>query len=344
MEGALRPALAAIAAGQYGLFRRQQAIVGGYSPEEIRARLGRRGDWLALRRGVYLPQQQWERGGDTERAWWVDVAAHLEMTLPHLLSHDSAARGLGIPIVAARSQLTHVTRAGVGGSRTRHGVKHHLGREHPADVALREGIPMTGPARTALDLAREHGFATGVVAVDAVLHRGTGHRAFEQELARMTSWPHVRTCRAAFEFADGRAESPGESLTRILLGELGWGPLDLQFPIPVRGGVRWCDLRIGRHIVEFDGKVKYVPRALGGVAELDAWEVAWNDRIRDTDVSSLGLGISHVTWGDLFAGREATKVRLLKEEAATRLRFGRELPEELSRFAASHPRRTAPAA
>jgi hypothetical protein len=234
--------------------------------------------------------------------------------------------------------LSHLTRQGVGGSRTHHGVKHHLGRELPARVLTVHDIAVTGLARTSLDLAREHGFSAGVVAIDHELRAGVVLREFEQELARMTSWPYVRTARAALAFGDPGAESVGESLTRVLLAELGWEHLETQFPVPVAGGLRWCDLRHGRHVVEFDGAVKYRPIAEGGVSRVDAAEVAFRDRQRDTDIGQLGLGISHVTWRDLFSGRTAAKARLRREEALTRDRYGDRLPEQLVRFAAAHRR------
>lgn len=344
MDHTLRPRLMAIAASQYGVFTRRQALAAGYSPDEIRARTRRDGPWVVVRRGAYLPVEQWEIGDEEDRWWWRDVAAHLMMTRPHLVSHDSAARAHRIPMLLPDRPLSHITRAGVGGSRTRHGVKHHLGRELPAAVVTSQGLAVTGLARTALDLGREHGFAAAVGAIDAVLRRGISHRAFELELARMTSWPQVTTARAALAFADPGAESLAESLTRILLAELGWEPVQTQWPVPAgRSGVRWCDLRFGRHVVEFDGKLKYVARRDGGVAEIDAAEVAWRDRRRDTEITTAGLGISHLTWHDLFAGREAAKVRLRREEAATRQRFGTELPDHLVRFALAHPRSWRPA-
>ena len=338
MDHTLRPGLMAVASTQQGLFTRRQALEAGYAADEVRARTHARGPWQVVRRGVYLPVERWKSGSDSDQWWWRDVAAHLLMTQRHLLSHDSAARGLGIPRLRPAQPLSHITRAGVGGSRTRHGVKHHLGRELPATSASRDGIVMTGAPRTALDLAREHGFAAGVAAIDAVRHQGTSLRAFELELARMTSWPYVCTCRSALAFSDSGAESVGESLTRILLAEMGWGPIVTQFPVPARDGVRWCDLRVGRHVVEFDGRIKYVDRVDGGFAEGDPAEVAWRDRQRDTEVTTHGLGISHLTWHDLFAGREAAKARLRREAAATTLRFGTELPDHLSRFAETHPR------
>jgi hypothetical protein len=335
----LRPALTGQAEQQWGLFTRGQALAVGYSEEEVRARLGsRRPAWHSVRRGVYVTAARAAGASDQERLWWKDVAAHLTMRHHHVLSHDSAARALDIPMLDPRTGLSHMTREGVGGSRTHHGVKHHLGRELPARVLWVGEVPVTGRARTALDLTREHGFSAGVVAMDDVLRGGATLREFELELARMTSWPYVRSSRAALAFADAGSESVGESLTRVLLAELGWERAETQFPVPVAGGVRWCDLRVGRHMVEFDGAQKFRHVTDGGFATGDPADVAFRDRQRDTDIGQLGLGISHVTWRDLFAGRAAAKARLRREEALTRERYGSALPEELARFAREHRR------
>jgi len=127
----------------------------------------------------------------------------------------------------------------------------------------------------------------------------------------------------------------------VLLSELGMGRAETQFPVPVGNRVRWCDLRVERQVVEFDGFVKFLQEADGGVATEDPSLVAFRDRQRDTQIGQLGLGISHVTWHDLFAGRAAAKVRLRREVALTRDRFGTDLPEELVRFAREHPRQRA---
>ncbi len=277
MRSGLHPSLIAAAAAQQGLFTRRQALAAGHSLGDIRARIATRaGDWHVVRRGVYIDAELWRAASDTEQWWWRDVAAHLLMERAHLLSHDSAARGLGLPLLRGETDLSHITRVGVGGSRARHGVKHHLGRELPADVVERDGIPMTGLARTALDVGREHGFKpVGWCWIEAALRRGVPHREFERELALMTSWPYVCTCRSALAFANAGAESPGESLVRILLAEMGVLDVETQFAVPVPGGVRWCDLRVGRHVVEFDGKVQVRARAAGRLRRRRSTEVAF---------------------------------------------------------------------
>lgn len=340
-DGLFRPELAALATRQFGVALRRQAVAAGYGSAELR-RLISSGRWVTIRRGAYVPAVLWETL-DQEEQWWLrDVAAHLTMVTPHVLSHDSAVRGLGLPMLHPLEWLTHITRPGVLGSRTEHGVRHHLGTVAPRLVEV-GSVTTTGLARTGLDMAREHGFKAGVVVLDEVKRRGTPDLELIRELALMRSWPGVTTARAAHAFADARAESPGESLLRVLVAELGIGEVDCQFPVLLGGGVVWGDLRVGCHLFEFDGRLKYVPVAEGGLAGMSPTEVVWAEKLRERDLLEVGLGLSRVFWDDLMGATAwaATSRRLRDDYARTVARFGRALPEHLARFASAHPRRTA---
>ena len=149
----LRPGLVALSSRQGGLFTYAQSLTQGYTSDEVRRLVRRGGPWVAVRRGVYATRETWERCSVRD-AWWLrDLAAHLAMDLPHVLSHDSAAEALGLPLVGVPRTLSHVTRRGVTGSRSEHGVKHHLGRKVPGDLVVTRGVVVTGWARTSLDLA-----------------------------------------------------------------------------------------------------------------------------------------------------------------------------------------------
>ena len=168
----MRPQLQAHADRQGGVVTRRQAKDAGYTERELRTLTAVDGPWVAVRRGAYVERATWQALDPFEgRARMRDVAAHLTMTTPHLMSHDSAARALGLPLLRPKRELVHVTRHGVGGTRTEHGVKHHmtqLGLLNTREVA---GMPVTGMARTAVDVAREHGYVSGTVACDAALER-----------------------------------------------------------------------------------------------------------------------------------------------------------------------------
>lgn len=329
----MRPDLTVYADRQRGLVTRRQALVAGYDEHEIRRMTTDTGPWLVVRRGVYIERELWEGLGPYDaRPALRDRAAQLAMSVPHVLSHDSAARAHGLPMLRPRVELSHVTRPGVGGSRTRFGVKHHLSQVMPPIVEV-GGLHVTGLARVALDLGREHGFNAGVVACDGVLRRGVTRTDLETELEGMWCWPNITRSREAVVYADPGAESVGESLSRILLDELGLGPVETQFAVRLPTGTVWCDMRIGCHVFEFDGRVKYRRPEQGGLADRPADEVVWDEKKRERLICAEGLGLSRIIWEDLWgAARERTKARLLADYRLSATRFGTVLPEHLAAY------------
>ena len=96
---------------------------------ELRTLTAVHGPWVVVRRGVYAERELWDSmNGYDEHARLRDLAVHLTAKADHVMSHDSAARALGIPMLRPKHELSHLTREGVGGSRTERGVKHHLTR------------------------------------------------------------------------------------------------------------------------------------------------------------------------------------------------------------------------
>jgi hypothetical protein len=153
----------------------------------------------------------------------------------------------------------------------------------------------------------------------------------------MSHWPGVINARSAAELADPRAENAGESLARLLVLELGLGEVEPQFALRLHGRTVWVDLRVGCHGFEFDGRLKYRPRAEGGLAERPAEEIVWDERRREHEICAVGLGMSRLSWDDLFGtARARAKARLLAEYAVTASRFGTRLPEHLAAYSRAH--------
>jgi hypothetical protein len=311
-------------AAQHGLLLRRQVLAAGVAPAEVDLWV-RRGDWTAVRRGVYATTAFWEsldryRGQPLLEA----RAACLNMVMPHLMSHDSAALVHGLSMLRPHPRLVHITRFGVLGSRTRCGVKHHKAPFNSDQIDFVDDLPVLDAARTAVDVAREHGLPHGLSVCDSALRHGVRRSdliaAYEPW---MRNWPGVRTVRKAVELADRGAENPGESLTRLLVLELGLGRIETQFGLRDAGREAFCDLRIGRHIIEFDGRIKYQRDTEGGVAVVRPDEVVWLEKQRQDWVCGFKLGMSRVVWADLSSGqREVTKRRLLREILDTNARFG----------------------
>jgi hypothetical protein len=213
-------------------------------------------------------------------------------------------------------------------------VKHHLTRIKDLETVEVGVMPVTLPARTVVDLAREHGLETGVIACDRFLHDGGRHGELWAVLGTMSCWPGSTVVRSSVELADGGAETPGETLLRLLLIALGIGTPDTQFPVQIAGRVAWVDLRVGCHLFEFDGRLKYRRVDEGGVARRPVDDVLWEERVREREVCAEGFGMSRVTWDELFGRqRERLKERLKAEYAVTLSRFGDVLPPHLAQAA-----------
>lgn len=327
--------LAAIAATQGGIFTRAQARDAGYRSPALRQLTRPGGDWVVVRRGVYAERQLWD-GLDEYRARPLAIAraVTLSMRVDHVLSHDSAAHAWGLPLLRPALPLVHVTRPGVLGSRTEHGVKHHLERRGLDATYALDGLEVTGLERTGLDVAREHGWLPGVVTMDGALRLGADPVLVEAILAGMWSWPGVRQARRATQLSRLGAETALETLGRGMAVELGLPEGIAQFPVAVTGGVAWCDLLVGCHVFEFDGRRKYRDREVGGDATRRAEAVVWDEKVREADVRANGLGVSRHFWHDCWgAGRRAGLQRMLAEYETTCRRLGTEPPADVLAFA-----------
>lgn len=322
------PDLATTIARQWGLITRRQALDAGLSSPHIDG-LVRTGRWVRVRRGVYMPAELWAAldvydGPARARA----RAADLQMRAAHVLSHESAARELGMPILAPDEEVIHVTRRTARGNGVEHGVKHHVAPYSPSQVVVVDGVPVLDAARTAADIAREHGYVHGLVACDSARQAGSSLADLWEAVAPMVCWPEVTVVRNAIQDSDPGAESVGETLGRILLGELGIGPVTTQFEIRDETGWARCDMRVGRHLFEFDGFKKYVRTEHGGLAVTDVEEVVWREKQREDWLRGHRLGMSRLIWADYWGERRAiAKERILREYAATCAAFGTDISD-----------------
>ncbi len=306
----------------------------GFRPAQV-TRWVRSGELVAVRRGIYTTGELWAQWDDFRGRPLARIrAAHLTLRVAHVFSHDSAALLHGLPLLNARGAEVHVTRPHVQGSRIRYGVRHHGAAYPPKAVCEIDGLRGLGIARTVADIARQHGYRAGLVAADGAMQRGVSRAELVGAYRQMSCWPGITSTRAAVADADPGAESAGETLSRELVRELGLGPVETQFPVIVRGRVRWCDIRIGCHLVEFDGRIKFRTPESGGVASADPERVLWDERTRQQEICAQGLGMSRLSWSDFWgAARDRAAQRLLRDYAVTTERFGARLPAHLEESA-----------
>lgn len=318
----------------HGLITTRAALSAGLTPRDIE-RLVRSGRWIVVRRSVFVEREIWEAADIwSDRPRLASRAVNLTLGHPRAFSHDSAALEHGLPLIGV-PEFVHVTRTDVTGSRRRHGVVQHGATFDASTVSTVDGLPVLPLARTAVDIAREHGYAAGLVAMDGALRLGVDRSELSLVRECMARWPGITSADAAVRDADPGAESAGESLSRILVTALGIGPIRTQFPVLLEDGTTaWLDLLVGCHAFEFNGKIKVQSAASGGVATKHAEEVAWSAQKRDRLIRALGLGISNIIWEDVTTGTSAAHRRLLQEYRQTEARFGALLSPTLEEYAA----------
>src|SRR5688572_3412930 len=166
------PHLRALKAAQGGVFTRRQAVECGYTERQLKTLTRPGGHWTVLRRGVYAETELVEALSDDDRYLLGVHAVAVSTWKTAVISHTSAAAVHGLPLRPHWYALHHVTRPDVLGGRTDNGVTHHRAQLRDVDVVLAAGLRVTSPARTAVDIARLHGFTDGVVAADAALRAG----------------------------------------------------------------------------------------------------------------------------------------------------------------------------
>lgn len=135
-----------------------------------------------------------------------------------------------------------------GGSRDLKGV----------DVIDLDGLLVTSPVRTALDLACKLSARDGLAALDAFMRRfGITRSELRRLLVRYFRRRGVRRARPLVAMADARSESPGESWTRYEILTHGLPPPTPQAWVDIDGAPTYrLDLPYSRHrvVVEYDGE------------------------------------------------------------------------------------------
>ena len=184
----------------------------------------------------------------------------------------------------------------------------------PADVGTACGVRVTFGDRTAFDMARLLPEARAVVALDRLLHLGiadaTGVGAV---VARSAGWLGVPAARHALSQADGRAESPQESLMRLLWVAAG-------FPRPM------CNRVVRTAEGRFVARVDLIDDVAGVVGEYDGSYHASSSRRRSDarrqeDLEDTGLVVVRAMVADLSnggAGPWQRRLRAAYARAASR--------------------------
>ena len=283
------------------LHRAASLRAAGYSEDDVR-RLLRTGVFTQVRRGAYaehLPDD-----GDACHALLLR-AALTELAPGAVASHVSAAVVHGLPTWRLPLERAQVTVDRRSGGRVDPRVHVYTAPLHPDDVVTVDGLVVTSLARTVVDIARWAELEPAVVVADAALRardlqadEACLRSALVDALRRAKGWPGVPAARRTVAFADGRAESVGESRSRVALARAGVPTPVLQLPVRHAGGTAYADFGWPeqRTIGEFDGKAKYERLLRPGQTSADA---VYEEKLREDAVRAEGWEVVRWRWADL---------------------------------------------
>lgn len=235
-------------------FTRQQAAEVGTDPGQLR-RMVAQGDIRRVLRGVYT-------SADTPDTVQTRCAAARLVTAEHVVVCDRTAAWIWGVDVFEHRELEILppleTWALRGHPRvTRDGCKGGTRDLSSDDIVEVEGLRVTTPLRTALDLACRLTARDGLAALDQFMRLYELTREdYQRGLLRYYRRRGVVQARMLVLVADGRSESPGESWVRMAILESGLPLPELQFWVDVDGVPTYrIDMGYPRHrvAVEYDG-------------------------------------------------------------------------------------------
>lgn len=274
-------------------YRYADLVAEGLPEYEIRAMV-RSGELTRTRHGGYL------RGlvGSAEDAHHALIATTVpSLASDSVLSHQSAGLLWGLPVPRRMLDKVHSTRLGASGGNVTETLHSHRRELSQHQVQIVAGYQVTALARTAVDLASRTLRHESLAVLDAALRLGCSPLDLAEELDAAARRRGVGQVRWALPHADGRAESPGESISRywMIVGSL---PMpELQFELRDEQGIllgrtdfAWPDHQIAG---EFDGRIKY-DGSLGS-GDQDLAEVIMAEKRRETNIFFANWRV--IRWG-----------------------------------------------
>lgn len=299
---------------------RREALDEGWSDGEL-ARLVRSGELARLRRGAYVNSTLPLAVADRHRLLIGATLAGLRREA--VVSHQSAAVLLGLPLWDVALDRVHVTRTPPAWTDRSSVLCGHVARLRSDEIIELDGILVTDPVRTALDLARSLHHEAAVVSLDAALHGGLlTHDMLRARLFDISGTPGSRSAARAVQAADGRSASVGESRSRVILTRWKLSPSTLQFEVRSPSGtvVGRTDFAWEEHglVGEFDGRVKYGRSLRAGQ---DAGDAVFAEKRREDAIRDEGWGVVRWVWAELARPeRLAARVRRAQERGTVRPR------------------------
>jgi hypothetical protein len=282
-EDGIDRAIAELARRQHGVVSRGQLVWLGYTRHEIDRRIAS-GMLHVVYRGVYAVGH---RRLTREGRWFAALLA----TGPNAaLSHESAAA-----VWQLRDNEEEIEVSVARRRRPRRGLCIHEARLPSGDITTRQGIPVTTPVRTLLDLAQTLTPEALEEAIrQAEYHRLTSAASLSKAVASRHNEPGLKALREALGKAElGKGptrEGLEQHFRRFLRNHDLPRPTSFNAPLELNGRRIEVDVlwRTQRLIVELDSRAAHMT--------VDAFH---DDRARDQELVAAGFRVIRIAWWQL---------------------------------------------
>jgi hypothetical protein len=262
-----------------------------------------RGTLVRLAPGRYVRSDVWLPLDPVDREILRIIAVVSCLRTPVVVSHSSAASLWRLPRLGSATSRVHVIDRSLDSATGGTFVVRHATALAPTEVVSVHGTSVTTPVRTAVDLALTATRRHAVTALDHGLRTGLFTPA--DLAAGLQAHPAIqrrRKAQRALDFADGRANRPGESLSRVVMAEHGLEAPELQRPFRRDNGERaevdfwWPSVGV---VGEFDGEVKYRDNGMRGGRSIE--QVVIDEKNRENWLRALPevRGFARWTWRDV---------------------------------------------
>ena len=218
------------------------------------------------------------------------------------LTGVSAAAAHGLCLHGHDLETVNIVRLDGGSSRRKVSARHQVVRDEVEDhLELKDGLLITNLARTVWEVAGRSSLEAGVATADSALRLRPDLQDALTEIGPVFAHrPGSRLARHVLSLADGRAESPGESYSRVLFYKFRVPMPELQYHVinaydELVGVADFC-WEIERHLGEFDGKIKYGRLVRAGETPSDA---VFREKKREDSMRGELFGMSRWVWAEL---------------------------------------------
>lgn len=307
--------------GLHDVKLRRELVAGGWTDRDI-ARAVRSGLIHRLRYGAYVDAARWHSLDDDRDRHRARARAVLRTAHPSsVLTHQSAMAEHIVSLWRLDLDDVALTRTdGISGRREA-GIVHHSGALHLEHLTVRHGVPVSTPARTAVEVLTTTDGELGFCLLNALLHAGRTTLDEVRVVASQSEhWPNTLGVRIALGLADARLSSIAESRTLYLLHREG-----VPLPVPQVDVHDALGRLLGRvdflwpkHAVflEFDGRIKYEIHRRPGETLGDY--LMREKRREERICQETGWICIRIGWADLEDPRElARRIRAILAKRAT---------------------------